>query len=548
MFEPNSFHRFFRRCRKSHSSIDLRMLRCFRTLLDQCNSWPQLKRIHTLLTTAGLSHTEPFAWKILAFAATFDIDYAYHFFRHLPSPKVFHYNAIIRGFSNSKNPIKAIRTFKLMLLYDVVPDHLTYPFLAKASARLSKSQLGACVHGRVLKVGLVADVFIANSLIHMYGACGEIASGRNVFDKMPMRNLVSWNSILDGYGKCGDVTTMRHVFDEMPERDVVSWSALVDGYVKEGNYAEALTVFGRMKAEGPMANEVTMVSVLCACAHLCALEQGRAMHRYVVDHGLPLTLVLRTSLVDMYAKCGAIEDARRVFCQVSKDKTDVLIWNAMIGGLASHGYTSEALEVYKEMRGSGIWPDEITYLCLLCACAHGGLVKEAWRYFNSIAKDGMAPKSEHYACMVDVLARAGLVEEAYQFVSQMPAEPTASTLGALLNGCISHRKLDLAEMVGRRLVELDPGHDGRYIGLSNVYAVTKRWDKARTTRAAMESRGVRKIPGCSYVEVLGSLRRFIAHDLGHPESEDIYLMLDVMVEEMKLRTHPYEEETFWIST
>ncbi|KAK6146583.1 hypothetical protein DH2020_020452 [Rehmannia glutinosa] len=521
------------------------MVQCFRTLLDNCSSWSQLKQIHGLLTSSGLSKNDPFAWKILSFAATtasFDIDYAHRFFLQLPNPTLFHYNAVIRGFSNSKNPIKCIHIFAQMLLNGVVPDYLTYPFLAKASARLSDPKLGGCIHGRVLRSGFASDIFISNSLIHMYGSSCEIECARKMFDEMPIRNLVSWNSMLDGYAKCRDVVLMREVFDMMPERDVVSWSALVDGYVKDGNYTEALAVFGKMTVEGPKANEVTMVSVLCACSHLGSLEQGRVMHRYIVENGLPLTLVLRTSLVDMYAKCGAIEEALVVFREVSTRKTDVLIWNAMIGGLATHGFTSKALEIYVEMQNLGIKPDEITYLCLLSACAHGGLVKEAWKYFDCITKDGMVPKSEHYACMIDVLARAGRLTEAYQFVSQMPVEPTASMLGALFNGCINHRKLDLAEIVGKRLIDLDPSHDGRYIGLSNVYAVIRRWDEARSTRKAMESRGVRKFPGYSYVEVFGTLHRFIAHDKAHSESQEIYLMLNVIVQQMKLRTDPETQE------
>lgn len=521
------------------------MVQCFKTLLDNCNSWSHLKQIHGLLTTSGLSRTDPFAWKIISFAATSaesDVDYAHRHFLQLHKPTLFHYNAVIRGFSSSRNPSKCIRIFVQMLQDGVVPDYLTYPFLAKASARLSDPRLGGCVHGRVSRTGFASDVFIANSLIHMYGSSGEIGSARKVFDEMLIRNLVSWNSMLDGYAKCGDVRMMREVFDLMPERDVISWSALVDGYVKDGDYTEALAVFGKMKMEGPRANEVTMVSVLCACSHLGALDQGREIHRYIVEKGLPLTLILRTSLVDMYAKCGAIDEALIVFREASRTKTDVLIWNAMIGGLAIHGFTLESLGIYLEMQDLGIKPDEITYLCLLSACAHGGLVKDARKCFYSIAKNGMVPKSEHYACMVDVLSRAGHLMEAYKFASEMPMEPTPSMLGALFNGCINHRNYDLAEIVGKKLIELDPLHDGRYIGLSNVYAVIRRWDEARSAREAMESRGVRKFPGHSYVEVVGVLHRFIAHDNAHPESREIYSMLNVIGEETKLRIDLEKQE------
>ncbi|KAL8520659.1 hypothetical protein ACS0TY_011265 [Phlomoides rotata] len=514
------------------------MIQCFKSLLDICSCWSHLNQIHALLTTSGLSKTDPFAWKILSFAATsasFNIHYAHRFFLQLPNPTLFHYNAVIRGFANSKNPTKCFFIFAKMLSNRVAPDYLTFPFLAKASARLSDTRLGGYVHGHVLRRGFASDVFISNSLIHMYGSSAEIGSAGNVFDEMRIRNLVSWNSILDGYAKCGDVRLMRQVFDVMPERNVVSWSALVDGYVKNGSYAEALAVFSKMKQECPKANEVTMVSVLCACSHLGSLEQGKAMHQYIVENELPLTLVLQTSLIDMYAKCGAINEALILFHDVSSTNKDVLIWNTMIGGLATHGLTMEALDLYSEMQDTGIKPDEITYLSLLSACAHRGLVNEGWKFFNSITEDGMVPKIEHYACMVDVLARAGRLEDACLFVSQMPMGPTVSMLGALFNGSVKHRRLDVAEMVGKRLIEMDPGHDGRYVGLSNVYAVVRRWDKARRAREAMELRGVRKLAGYSYVEVCGKLHRFIAHDTLHPQSQDIYSMLSLIGEEMKFK-------------
>lgn len=517
----------------------------FVSLLEKCRSISELKQIHALLIAFGLSNQDPFASRILSFAATSDacnLNYADQFFLQLTNPTIFSYNTMIRGYSNGKNPNKSLSLFVDMLRDGMVPDYLTYPFLAKASARLSEPKLGGCIHGVILRNGFASDRFVSNSLIHMYGSCGDVMGARKLFDEMPSRNLVSWNTMLDGYAKCGNLDLMKEVFDLMPERDVVSWSSLVDGYVNDGEYAEALAVFDRMKAAGQKANEVTMVSVFCACAHLGALEQGRTMHRYVVENGLRLTLVLRTSIVDMYAKCGAIDEALVVFHGVPRRKTDVLIWNAMIGGLANHGFVQESLEMYVEMQNLGIKPDEITYLCLLSACVHGGLVKKAWYLYESLGKDGLAAKAEHYACMVDVLARAGQLLEAYKFMCQMPIEPTASMLGALLNGCMNHGNLYLAEVVGKKLVELEPDHDGRYVGLSNAYAIGQHWAEARIMREVMDTRGVKKFPGLSFVEIGGVLHRFIAHEKMHPNCVEIYVVLDAIVTQMRPNTDTETQE------
>ena len=516
-------------------------------LLDKCQSMSELKQIHSLLLTFGCYQEDEFSSKILSFSALSDsgnADYAFRFLSQLCNPKTFDWNTVIRGYSKSRNPNRSISVFIRMLRDGVSPDHLTYPFLAKAAACLMKRELGVAVHAHILKHGYESDRFIGNSMIHMYAACRDITYARKMFDGMSKRNLVSWNSMVDGYAKCGYVNSAREVFELMPERDVVSWSSLIDGCVKAGEYMEALALFEQMQAKGAKANEVTMVSVLCACAHLGALEQGRLMHHYIVEKKLPLTLVLQTSLVDMYAKCGAIDEALGVFrgCSTQR-RTDVLIWNAMIGGLATHGFVKESLNLFEEMQKIQISPDEITYLCLLSACAHGGLVKEAWYFFECLNKQGMTPKSEHYACMVDVLARAGHVAEAFRFINQMPINLTASMLGALLNGCMNHGDLDLAEIVGRKLIEIEPDHDGRYVGLSNVYAVFKRWDDARSLREAMERKGVKKSPAFSFVEVSRMLHRFIAHDKVHPQSEQVYAILNFISSQIK-RDAVYENQDF----
>ncbi|CAI0416360.1 unnamed protein product [Linum tenue] len=477
------------------------------SILARCSSLPQLKQIHALVITLRLPQVDTFVSRIESFSEPSNsncLDYCYRVLSNLPNPApTFAWNEVIRRYSGTRFPNRALSAFVQMLRTGVSPGHLTYPFLFKASSRLFDLKLGLSVHARTTKEGFNSDRYIANSMLHMYASCKDIAHARMVFDEIPVKNLISWNSMVDGYAKCGNMELARQVFDSMPDRDVVSWSSLIDGYVKAGGYKEALVMFNKMQgAANTEANEVTavtMVSVLSACAHSGELEKGRAMHDYITRNSLPKTLVLQTSLVDMYAKCGAIDEALKVFREFSVLKTDVLMWNAIIGGLSTHGLLEEALHLFSEMQTTGIKPDEITYLCLLSACAHGGLVKEAWFFFDCLEKHGMAAKSEHYACLVDMMARAGQVAEAYEFVSRMPVEPTPSMLGALFNGCLNHKRLDLAEIVGRKLIEMQPDNDGRYVGLANVYAEVKRWDECRNTRGEMERKGVKKTRGYSIV-------------------------------------------------
>ncbi|XP_057540171.1 pentatricopeptide repeat-containing protein At5g08305 [Amaranthus tricolor] len=505
------------------------------TLFDHPKPLSVLKQIHGVIIASGLSKHHQFASKLFSiFADLGNVNYTHRLLLHNPSPSVVHWNRVIKLFSASPIPNKSIKVFLEMQHYGIIPDHYTFPFIVKASARLASIKHGMSLHSLVLKSGHELDIFVQNSLIHMYTSCKDILNARKVFDEMQQKTIVTWNSMLDGYAKCGDLVKAHEIFKSMPDKDIVSWSSLIDGYVKSGDYGEALKVFERMKVGGkPKANEVTMVSVLCACSHLGALEQGKSMHRHIIKNNLTLNLKLLTSVVDMYAKCGAIEEAVVVFRSVPKDKTDVFLWNAIIGGLASHGYVQEVLNLFMEMSIIRIVPDEITYLCLLSACAHRGLVKQAWKFFEDLTRSGMKPKSEHYACMIDVMARAGQVEEAYDFLNRMPLKPTPSMLGALHSGCMSHGRLDLAEILGKQLVEVDPHHDGRYVGLSNVYAAVKCWDDAKMMRQAMDSIGVKKFPGASYIEISGALEMFIAHDKRHPKSTEVYKMVNFILRQMK---------------
>ncbi|KAG8088502.1 hypothetical protein GUJ93_ZPchr0010g10219 [Zizania palustris] len=430
--------------------------------------------------------------------------------------------------------------FILLLRSALRPSHLTFPFLARAAARLASPRLALALHGHPLRRGLLpVDIHVSNSLVHMYAACALPALARRLFDEIPRPNFVSWNALLDGYAKCRNLPAARRVFEQMPQRDVLSWSAMIDGCVKCGEHREALAVFEMMEAtaarHGVRANDVTVVSVLGACAHLGDLVRGRQMHLYLQEHGFPLNLRLSTSLVDMYAKCGAIKEALEVFRAVPVGSFDVLIWNAMIGGLAVHGMSRESLQMFQEMEHAGVAPDEITYLCLLSACVHGGLVDDAWKFFRSLEAQGLRPHVEHYACLVDVLGRAGHLEEAYGVVKSMPMNPSVSVLGALLNACHLHEWVELGEVVGRQLVQLQPEHDGRYIGLSNIYAVAKRWQEAKKARKVMEESGVKKVLGFSEIDVGGGICRFISQDKTHPSSAEIYALLRLVAMEMRMK-------------
>jgi pentatricopeptide repeat protein len=255
----------------------------------------------------------------------------------------------------------------------------------------------------------------------------------------------------------------------MPSRDVVTWNAMVLGHVKCGHEHKALELFQQMQQEGVRPDSVTFVGVLNACASVIALEEGRRVHQQIIQSGLESDVFVGSSLVDMYAKCGSIEDACRVFHKMPS--RDVVTWNAMLRGCAMHGHGREALRHFEQMCDEGVQPDDITFVCVLSACSHAGLVDEGMCLYASMIRDYMIPaKLEHYTCMVDLLGRAGHLQEAENMIMAMPCKPQAAAWMALLGACRIHGNVGMAECVAKRILEMERENAAGYVPLSNIYA------------------------------------------------------------------------------
>ncbi|OVA00232.1 Pentatricopeptide repeat [Macleaya cordata] len=459
-----------------------------------------------------------------------------------PTPDSFIWNTLIRAHAQSgiQFSLPASSPFSIYLrmrFHGVEPDFHTFPFILHSISSPSHLNLGKQVHGHVFRSGFASDSFVQTSLINMYSSCGSFNSAHQVFDEIPNPDLPSRNSIISMNIKSGFIDMARKLFDEMPERNVISWSCMINGYVKCGEYKEALDLFREMQVLEVgfvRPNEFTMSSVLSACGRLGALEHGKWVHAYIDKCGMKVDVILGTSLIDMYAKCGSIERARSVFNELGPNK-DVMAWSAMISGLAMHGHSGECLELFVQMQNHGVMPNYVTFLGVLCACVHGGLVNEGMKYFEMMSeKFGITPLIQHYGCIVDLYGRAGLIEKAMDVVKSMPMKPDVLVWGALLSGSRMHGDIKMCELALKELIELEPTNSGAYVLLSNVYAKMGKWENVRNVRHLMEAKGIKKMPGCSLVEVGGILHEFSVGDESHPETKEIYLMLEEIMKRLKM--------------
>ncbi|KAK6927526.1 Pentatricopeptide repeat [Dillenia turbinata] len=447
-----------------HSKTRLAEQACL-SLLQTCTSLSNLTQIQSHILKLGLHNNPLVLTKFASSSSNLNaIDYSASFiFSNTCLYDTFLFNTIIRAYSQTfQFKHKAISFYNLMLSYGILPNQFTYPFVLKACAGLLDLKLGQSVHGSVTKYGFDKDLNVQNTIIHMYCCCD------------------------------GGVEIGRKIFDEMPKMDSVSWSAMIGGYVRAGRSNDAVGIFRKMQGSRVKADEITMVSVLSACSDLGALELGKWVAAYIEKEGIEMSVELFNALIDMFAKCGDVEEALRLFQNMGA--RNIISWTSVIVGLAMHGRGAEAIALFEEMKGAGMNPDEVVFIGLLMACSHSGLVEEGKKYYNSMMNEfGIVPKIEHYGCMVDLFCRAGLVEQALDFVQTMPIEPNSVIMRTLVNACRVHGKLELGEMYTKHLLEKEPMHDSNYVLLSNIYAKMLCWEKKTKIREIMLLQLIRKM-------------------------------------------------------
>ncbi|PSS35680.1 Pentatricopeptide repeat-containing protein [Actinidia chinensis var. chinensis] len=465
-----------------------------------------------------------------------------------------------------------------MLRSNIQPDRLTLPYVLKSVAGLVDCYLGRVIHGVIVKIGMEFDSFVRVSLVDMYvkgellgcalqmfdespernklgsillwnvlinGCCrvGDLKKATELFEAMPKRNVGSWNSLINGFMRDGEVDRARELFDRMPEKNVVSWTTMVTGYSQNGHHEKALSMFSKMLEMGVKPNDLTVVSALSACAKIGALEAGVQIRKYLSSNGFRLNKAIGTALVDMYAKCGNVESASRVF-GMTKER-DLRTWSVMIWGWAIHGCFQQAFEYLDKMKSKGVKPDGVVFLAILTACSHSGQVDKGLSFFDSMRLDySIEPTTKHYALIVDLLGRAGRLDEALSFIKSMPLDPDIVIWGALFCACRAHKNTEIAEFASQRLLQLEPKHPGGYVFLSNIYAGVGRWEDVERVRTSMKNRGAEKDPGWSYIEVDSQVHRFVAGDRAHKRTAEIHQKLEEITR--SARKQGYTPETEWV--
>ncbi|KAJ8623421.1 hypothetical protein MRB53_031950 [Persea americana] len=528
-------------------------------------------------------------------------------FDEFPEPDVVLWTSVVTGYQQNGDGDSALSFFSRMLMVGGLdPDPVTLVSAVSASAQCGDLGSGRCCHGFVVRRGFEHDLSLANSLLNFYAKVGHMDNARNLFNRMPKKDVVSWSSMIAGYSQNGNAVEALGLFNEMiekgiapnsitvvsalqacavacdlnegrrihklaarkgfeldmavstalvdmymkcscfedamdlfcrmPKKDVVSWAALISGCAHNGFANESMGAFRSMLSDGMIPDAVTMVKVLAASSQLGVVKQALCLHGYLVTSGFNDQMFVGAALLDLYSKCGSLDNAIRVFDKMGEK--DVVVWSSMIAGYGIHGHGGEAIQMFERMIESSFKPNHVTFVSILSACSHAGLIDEGINFFDRMVKFyGLLPNSEHYCIMVDLLGRKGQLAKAAELIQGMPILANPHVWGALLGACHIHGNVELGEFAAENLFKVDPSHGGYYVLLSNIYAVNGKWDKVAEVRSLMKERGVRCTAGCSSIEVGNIVNTFIADDRLHPESGRMYGLLREL--EVKVREEGY---------
>lgn len=333
----------------------------------------------------------------------------------------------------------------------------------------------------------------------MYGKSLSVSLARKLFDEIPHRSVVVWNAMLSLYAHSNMLLDALRLFEAMDvPPNTSSFNPIIAGLSDLKDGFKAIAFYRQMQQCGLKPNLITLLALLPASVGVAALDLIKQIHGYAMRSDLGCHPQLSSGLVEAYGRCGCLSYAHNVFDNMTE--RDVVAWSSLISAHALHGEARTALNIFQQMELGKVQPDEITFMGVLKACSHVGLADEALDYFSRMQRDyGLQASSDHYSCLVDVLSRAGRLYEAYDIIREMPVRATAKAWGALLGACRIYGELELGEIAGKALFEIEPENAANYVLLAKMYASVGRHEDAQRMRREMKERRVKVVPGSSWV-------------------------------------------------
>lgn len=414
-------------------------------------------------------------------------------FDELLERNVITWTAMISGLVRNELYKESLEFFVLMRSGTVCPNSLTYLSSLMACSGLQALSEGRQIHAILWKLGIDSYLRLESALMDMYSKCGSMVD--------------AWL-----------------IFESVDELDEVALTVILVGFAQNGFEKEAIQIFKKMVKAGIEIDTNMVSAVLGVFGNDTSLGLGKQIHALIVKRNFSYNPYVNNGLINMYSKCGQLEESVRVFSEMPHKNP--ISWNSMIATFARHGDGFGALRLYEEMKMEGVKPTDVTFLSLLHACSHVGLVEKGMEFLNSMTKDHrISPRKEHYACVVDMLGRAALLTEAKDFIEKLPGKPGPLVWQALLGACSFHSDSETGTFAAEQLIAAAPESPAPYVLLANIYSSEGKWKERARTFKRMKEMGIAKETGISWIEIDKKVHSFVVWDRIHPQAEIIYGVL-----------------------
>lgn len=394
--------------------------------------------------------------------------YAREMFDKMPHKSHVSFTTMIMGLAQGGCWYDAVDLFKGMRRLGLVPNEVTMSSVLSAYSHCGGFRNGGMLHTLVVKIGVDGFNVVLTNLVLVYCSCSCLVDARAVFNEMPAKNIVVWNVMLNGYSKGRDVDLAMDLFERMPERDVVSWGTIIDGYVQIQKLSKVLMLYRAMLRSGVGPNDVMIVNIISSCAEVMAFYEGQQFHGISVKIGFDCYNFVQSTIIHFYAAChevnlarlqfeigskdhlpswnalisglvrnGMIDYARQVFDEMPEK--DVFSWSSMISGYAQTEQPRMALELFHEMIGCGMKPNEITMVSVLSAIATLGIMEEGRSVHEYICNNSIPLNDNLSAAIIDMYAKCGSIGTALDIFNHVRDKvSTVSPWNAIICGLAMH--------------------------------------------------------------------------------------------------------------
>ena len=330
-------------------------------------------------------------------------------------------------------------------------DHFTLSTILVAATGGVASMVGREIHAHVIKIGFESNISVINALIRFYTKCGSIKHVVALFEKMRVRDVITWTEMITAYMEFGFTDLALEVFDKMPARNSISYNAILSGFCQNGEGSKALAFFCRMVEEGVELTDFTLTGVLNACGLLMEAKISKQIHGFILKFGFGSNACIEAALLDMSTRCGRMADAQKMFSQGPFRQSGSIIWTSMICGYARNAQPEEAISLFCQSQLEGAMVvDEVASTAVLGVCGTLAFHEMGKQIHCHALKSGFLSDLGVGNSIITMYSKCSNMDDAIKVFNVMPAHDIVSWNG-LIAGHLLHRQGDEALFVWSKM-------------------------------------------------------------------------------------------------